>query len=113
MDFVINARQKCMEILKDLRYDKYIKKVLAIVAPNFDFSTYKNVLSYTDDEDNKSIEFDVSSMDKTDTEDSNSPMRCKGIDEYSDSLSSSHIFSGSESDEKPKKIKVSKSNKKK
>jgi hypothetical protein len=107
MDFVINARQKCMEILKDLRYDKYIKKVLAIVAPNFDFSTYKNIVN----DNNESIESDVSSMEKTDTEDSNSPMRCKDIDDYSDSI---YNFSDSElSDEKPKKIKVKKSNKEK
>ena len=45
MDFVINARQKCMELLKDLKYDKYTQQVLKIVAPNFDFSTYKSGVS--------------------------------------------------------------------
>ena len=41
MDFLIATRQKCMELLKDIRYNKYTQQILKVVAPKYDFDTYK------------------------------------------------------------------------
>ena len=42
MDFLISTRQKCMELLKEIRYNKYTQSILKIVAPKYDFNTYNN-----------------------------------------------------------------------
>lgn len=41
MDYLINSRQKSVELLKDIRYNKYTQPILKIVAPKYDFDTYK------------------------------------------------------------------------
>jgi len=41
MDFLITTRQKCMELLKDIKYNKYTQQILKVVAPKYDFDTYK------------------------------------------------------------------------
>lgn len=52
MDYLINSRQKCMEMLKDLKYNKYTQPILKIVAPNFNFDTYKKVVTKSNHFDN-------------------------------------------------------------
>lgn len=44
MDFVLNARQKCMELLKDIRYNKFTQPILKVVAPKYDFDTYQKAI---------------------------------------------------------------------
>ncbi len=73
MDYVLNARQKCMELKKDLKYDKYTQQILKIVAPSFDFDTYKIsidskdkeekniILSSSSDSDASSLHYSLSS----------------------------------------------------
>ena len=79
MDYVIESRQKCMELLKDLRYNKYTQPVLRIVAPNFNFDTYKNTID-------KANEKDV-------------------LDDFDDSMSLDSLYiSNSSTDEVPVKV---------
>ena len=44
MDFLIETRQKCMELSKDIRYDKFTKPILSVVASEYDFDTYKKIV---------------------------------------------------------------------
>lgn len=37
----MNIRQKSIEILRDIDHNKYTQQILRVVAPNFDFDTYK------------------------------------------------------------------------
>ena len=55
MDFLIETRQKCMELSKDIRYDKFTKPILSVVASEYDFDTYKKIV------DIESATFDDSS----------------------------------------------------
>lgn len=45
---VMNLRQGCANLLKDLKYDKFTVPILKIVAPSFNFDTYKVPIDVSD-----------------------------------------------------------------
>lgn len=53
MDYMMDMRQKCAELLRDLKYEKFIHPVLRVVAPNFHFETYKRSIEIKNKQETK------------------------------------------------------------
>jgi hypothetical protein len=50
MDFLISTRQHCVQLLKDIKYNKYTQQILKVVAPKYDFDTYTKSVDFKKEE---------------------------------------------------------------